>query len=175
VKSKFRRQLCLRLWIWWANMKRRVVWWILGGGLWKTKKEWLKLSIVSTGYNATVKKIVFMVPIVRFINLTLIAKQRRKRAMTIQIKIEHLEPTNPNTFFITDDYTGEKKEVKPGESITETVWKGKKITIEEWTHDPPALDNRPTPRPGLRLRLGAADNRTARERGPNCQPDNPAE
>jgi hypothetical protein len=51
--------------------------------------------------------------------------------MTIQIKIEHLEPTNPNTFFITDDYTGEKKEVKPGESITETVWKGKKITIEE--------------------------------------------
>ena len=57
--------------------------------------------------------------------------------MTIQIKIEHLEPTNPNGFFVTDDYTGwfprtgEKKEIKPGESVTETIWKGKKITIEE--------------------------------------------
>lgn len=51
--------------------------------------------------------------------------------MTIQIKIEHLEPTNERSFFVTDSYTGEKKEVKPGESLAETIWPEKTITIQE--------------------------------------------
>jgi hypothetical protein len=79
----------------------------------------------------TGKRIVSTGPIVRFINLTRNARPRRNKAMTIQIKIEHLEPTNLNTFVVKNDYTKAEREVKPGEAITETVWKGNKITIEE--------------------------------------------